>query len=259
MQLPILNFTIETLLVIFTFMNLVFLISLIIKRNDIADIAWGVGFLTVSLYWLFRSGMFLQTQIIISFLVFTWAARLSLYIFLRNKGKSEDFRYKEWKDKWQGSKILQSYLKVFLLQGFFMFLISLPVTLYNSFNGNLWMITFFGLIVWVIGFIIETISDLQVYFFKKDSKNKGKILKSGLWKYSRHPNYFGEVLIWWGIWILTLGSQYYLVSVIGPLTITYLITKVSGIPLLEKRYENDKEYQEYAKKTSIFIPWFQKK
>jgi steroid 5-alpha reductase family enzyme len=251
-------FLVESAIIVFVFMNLFFLLSLKFKRNDIADSAWGLGFVILSVYHLIRSGLFLQTKLIITFLVILWGIRLFWYITLRNKGKSEDFRYKNWREKWGKSVILKSYLQVYILQGFFMILIALPVTLYNRFAGGVWFWGFVGILIWIIGFYFETASDLQMYSFKKDKKNIGRIMKYGLWKYSRHPNYFGEVTMWWGIWVLTIGANYWYIGLLGPLTITFLILKVSGIPMLEKKYEGNKEYEKYKKATSAFIPWFPK-
>lgn len=239
-------------------MNVFFVLSLAFKRNDIADSAWGFGFIVVAITNLVLSNNFQQTKFIITFLVFLWGLRLAAYITLRNWGKKEDFRYKEWKEKWGKNIVLKSYLQVFLLQGLFMFLVSIPVSLYNRFDGGVSFYSFVGIIIWVLGFYFETVGDIELYLFKKDLKNKGKVMKYGLWQYTRHPNYFGEVTMWWGIWILTLGSTYWLLGIIGPLTITFLLLKVSGIPLLEKKYEGNKEYEKYKKETSVFIPWFKR-
>jgi len=257
-MLDLLNFTWQNLLVIFIFMNLFFAISLKLKRNDIADSAWGIGFIVLAIFNLVLSEDIQRTKLIATFLVFLWGLRLTSYITLRNWGKSEDYRYKEWKEKWGKNALLKNYVNVFLVQGFFMFLISLPINLYNRFDGGVSFYAFIGLLIWVLGFYFETVGDLEMYYFKKDPKNKGKIMKSGLWKYTRHPNYFGEIIMWWGVWILTFGSSYYIPAIIGPLTITWLLTKVSGIPLLEKKYEENKEFEEYKRKTSALIPWFPK-
>lgn len=256
--MEIINFSLISLLVIFVFMNLFFLISILLRRNDIADSAWGIGFIVISLFNLFASNHLQQTKIILTTLVILWGIRLTSYITLRNWSKNEDYRYKEWKEKWGKNILLKSYLQVFLLQGLFMFLVSLPITLYNRFDGGVMFYSFIGLLVWVLGFYFETVGDLQMFFFKKDPKNKGKIMDQGLWQYTRHPNYFGEVTMWWGIWILTLGSTYWYIGIIGPLTISYLLLKVSGIPMLEKKYEGNKEFEKYKSKTSAFIPWFTK-
>ena len=237
-------------------MNIFFVVSLILKRNDVADSAWGIGFIVIAIFNLIISGDFQRTKFILTFLIFLWGLRLTIYLTIRNWGKTEDFRYKEWRKRWGKSVILKSYLKVFLLQGLLMFLISLPATLYNRFDGGVSFYGFVGLLIWVVGFYFETVGDLEMFFFKKDPENKGKILRSGLWKYTRHPNYFGEVTMWWGIWILTIGSTYWYLGLIGPLTITYLILKVSGIPLLEKKYDGNKEFEKYKKETPSFFPKF---
>jgi len=254
--MELINFSTISLGVIFIFMNLMFFASLIFKRNDIADFAWGIGFIVVAFLNFILSKDFQQTKMILTFLVFLWGLRLTIYITIRNWGKKEDFRYKEWKEKWGKNIIFKSYVKVFLIQGIFMFLISLPFALYNRFDGGVSFFGFIGLLIWVLGFYFETVGDLEMYFFKKDIKNKGKIIKEGLWKLTRHPNYFGEVTMWWGIWILTLGSTYWYLGLIGPLTITYLILKVSGIPMLEKKYEGNAEFEKYKKDTPSFFPKF---
>lgn len=256
--MELINFVWQNLLVIFIFMNLFFVLSVKFKRNDIADSAWGLGFIVLAIYNLVASGDFQRTKIILTTLVVLWGLRLMGYITLRNWGKTEDFRYKEWREKWGKKAIIRSYLQVFLLQGLFMFLVSTSVNLYNRFDGGVILISFIGLIIWVIGFYFETVGDIEMYLFKKNKNNKGKIMNQGLWKYTRHPNYFGEVTQWWGIWILTLGSTYWYLGLIGPLTISFLILKVSGIPMLEKKYEGNKEFEEYKRKTSAFFPWFSK-
>ncbi len=239
-------------------MNLFFVLSLKFKRNDIADSAWGLGFIVLAIFNLVASGDFQRTKIILTTLVVLWGLRLMGYITLRNWGKTEDFRYKEWREQWGKKAILRSYLQVFLLQGLFMFLVSTSVNLYNRFDGGVILASFIGLIIWVIGFYFETVGDIEMYLFKKNKNNKGKIMDQGLWRYTRHPNYFGEVTQWWGIWILTLGSTYWYLGLIGPLTISFLILKVSGIPMLEKKYEGNKEFEKYKAKTSAFFPWFNK-
>lgn len=256
--MELVNFVWQNLLVIFIFMNLFFVLSVKFKRNDIADSAWGLGFIVLAIYNLVASGDFQRTKIILTTLVVLWGLRLMGYITLRNWGKTEDFRYKEWREKWGKNAIIRSYLQVFLLQGLFMFLVSTSVNLYNRFDGGVILISFIGLIIWVIGFYFETVGDIEMYLFKRNKNNKGKIMNQGLWKYTRHPNYFGEVTQWWGIWILTLGSTYWYLGLIGPLTISFLILKVSGIPMLEKKYEGNKEFEEYKRKTSAFFPWFSK-
>ena len=228
--------------VIFIFMTLAFILATIKKRNDIADVAWGIGFILVAI---FNTLYYPQANTFaISFLTSIWGFRLASHIYKRNKNKPEDFRYQQWRNEWGKFFLIRSYLQVFLLQGFFMLLISMPIILaIKSFS-------YFGLIVWLIGFAFESIGDQQLANFIKDPQNKGKVMDQGLWAYTRHPNYFGEVTMWWGIWLIS-GNP---LAIIVPLTISFLIIFVSGIPLLEKKYENDPLYKVYKSKTSIFFP-----
>lgn len=226
-----------------------FVISIIKKRNDIADIAWGMGFILISAYNIYSN--YNPRILLISLLVLVWGLRLAIHIYHRNKNKKEDFRYLQWRHDWGKYFYLRSYLQVYLLQGFFMWLIAFPIMI-NSAGFNL--LNLLGILIWVFGFYYESTADAQLARFIKDPKNKGKIMDQGLWATSRHPNYFGEVTLWWGIWLLSFSNPNSLISIIGPLTITILILKVSGIPLLEKKYEGNPLYEAYKKKTSIFIP-----
>lgn len=254
-----LNFYSLIFFVIFVYMSFWFIVSLIKKRNDVADIGWGIGFVIISLISLFLSNFYF-INIVVFILVLIWAFRLSLYIYIRNRNKKEDYRYKEMSKSWGKYFYIISFLQVFLLQGLFMIMVSTPIII-NVFHNKLFNIYFFvlGIIFWIIGFLFETISDIQLYNFTKDKNNKGRILKSGLWKYSRHPNYFGEVLLWWGIFFISFYYPYQLIGIIGPITITFLILKVSGIPLLEKKFEGIEEFEEYKKRTSVFFPMPEKK
>ncbi len=225
-------------------MTVWYLVSVLKKRNDIADVAWGLGFILVTVFNLIFNPV---PKLFFSLLLISiWGIRLALHIYNRNKNKKEDYRYEQWKNN--------AYFKVFITQGFFMWLISWPV-IFSS--GSLKLFNFIGILTWLVGFYFESTADKQLKEFIKNPKNKGKIMQSGLWAYSRHPNYFGEVTIWWGIWLLNLNTAWW--TFIGPLTITFLILKVSGVPLLEKKYATNKEFQDYQKRVSVFIPWKPKK
>lgn len=231
-------------LLIWFYMTFWYFLSLIKKRDDIADIAWGIGFILVTFFNLILNS---TAKLFISLiLIFIWGIRLALHIYQRNKNKKEDYRYQAFKSN--------PYFKVFITQGFFMLLIALPVIF--SF-GSINCFNYLGILIWLVGFYFESTADRQLKDFIKNPKNKGKIMQSGLWAYSRHPNYFGEVTMWWGIWLLNLASNWW--TIIGPLTLTYLILKVSGVPLLEKRYEGNKEFEDYKTRVPVFFPCFRKK
>lgn len=253
------NIYIDLITIVVIYMSAWFLISVLKKRNDVADIAWGMGFAIVavtSFYW----GQKSPISYLVTTLVIIWALRLSFHIYLRNRKKGEDYRYKKWREEWGKLFYIRSFFQVYLLQGALMLIVVTPtvianLTAINKFN----FLTIIGLFIWIIGFLFETIGDWQLSRFIKDPMNQGKIIKSGLWRYTRHPNYFGEVSQWWGIWVIAISAPYGWIGIIGPLTISYLILRVSGIPLLEKKMAENPEFEEYKKETSIFFPMFPKK
>lgn len=242
-------------LAILIYMTVWFLLACIIKRNDVADIAWGLGFALLSWLLFFKNGSGNITALIANILVSIWGLRLALHIFSRNKNKPEDFRYKNWRDTWGKWFYLRSYLQIFVLQGILLLLISTSIIAINSsIRTNFGLITVLGIIVWLVGFIFEAVGDSQLQKFISDPQNKGKVMEFGLWAYTRHPNYFGEVTQWWGIWLMTFYSGNFWIALISPLTITFLILKVSGIPMLEKKYDGNPNYQAYKLRTSAFFP-----
>ena len=248
------------IIAVFVYMNFWFLVAMLRKRNDLADIAWGLGFIIVAGISLIWHSDFSARKILIFTLVLIWGLRLAIHIYTRNRGKAEDYRYQEWRKKWGQHFIIRTYIQVFIVQGFLLLLISAPILATGaSARHELGILAVLGLIVWLVGFYFETVGDYQLRQFIKNPKNKGTIMRSGLWRYTRHPNYFGEVTLWWGIWLIALSVPYGWVSIIGPLTITFLILKVSGIPMLEKKYEGNQEFQDYKKNTNAFFPWWPKK
>lgn len=237
-----------------------FVVSLLYKRNDVADVAWGLGFVFLSWVSFFIFGKMGFLAIITNILVTIWGLRLALHIYQRNVGKPEDFRYLAWRKEWGKWFYVRSYFQVYVLQGFFLYLIVLPVLfINNNYLNNVNVLMVLGILIWIFGFYFEAVGDWQLDKFIKNPANKGKIMQEGLWKYTRHPNYFGEVTQWWGIWLLALSLPYGFFTIVGPIIITFLILKVSGIPMLEKKMQENKDFQDYAKRTSVFLPMFPKK
>ncbi|KPK36636.1 MAG: steroid 5-alpha reductase [Nitrospira bacterium SG8_35_1] len=242
-------------LVIFIYATAWFIVAVAKNRNDVADIAWGGGFICASLTAYLTEGKNELRVLLVLMLVFVWGLRLMLHIGIRNRGKPEDYRYRAWRQEWGSNYLARSFLQVFLLQSFLLLIISLPVTLTISRSGPaLGVLDTIGFCIWLFGFLFEAIGDYQLLKFKKKPASKGKVMKYGLWRYTRHPNYFGEVTLWWGIFFICLAVPGNIWTVIGPLTITYLILKVSGTPLLEKKYVDNPEYAEYINQTSSFFP-----
>jgi steroid 5-alpha reductase family enzyme len=214
----------------------------------------------VAVFTFFRRGS-LFLPLLVTALVVAWGARLALHILARNRKRGEDPRYAAWRAAWGRSFVWRSYLQIFLLQGFFLLVIASPVILVNvdrnyPYTERFWLA---GLLVWILGFLFEAVGDAQLARFRRDPANKGHIMDRGLWKYTRHPNYFGESMMWFGIWLIALEAPYGWTTVVSPVLITFLLVKVSGIPLLEKRYAGNAAFQAYARRTSAFIPWFPKK
>ncbi len=241
--------------IVLAYMTLWFVIGLCLKRNDVADTAWGIGFIVASLVPIIAYGFNTDRSLLVTMLVLVWGLRLAYHITLRNIKKTEDARYKAWRDSWGAWFIPRSFLQIYVLQGILLILVVMPVLIINTYRGG--DITFFdllGLVVWTLGFYFEARGDRELRAFIKNPDNKGKILNTGLWKYTRHPNYFGEVTQWWGIWIIALSVPFGWVGIIGPLTITVLILKVSGVPMLEKHMEQNPLFAEYKAKTSKFFP-----
>ncbi|MBF0253115.1 MAG: DUF1295 domain-containing protein [Candidatus Omnitrophica bacterium] len=232
-----------------------FAISIIIKRNDVADISWGLSFMIVTAYCYLTLGGHNARELIVSSLVLIWGTRLALHVLIRNRSKAEDPRYAKWREEWGKFFYFRSFLQVYILQGIIMLIIVSPVYINYLYPGSeLSLLDIAGILIWITGFVFEALGDYQLAVFLKDPGNKGKIMNKGLWKYTRHPNYFGEVTMWWGIFIITLSSTKGVFGIFSPLAITYLLLCVSGIPMLEKRYKDNKDFQEYKRKTSPFFP-----
>lgn len=247
------NYYVILSLTLLGYMTFWFIVSVIKKRNDVADIGWGLGFVLLAWFSFYLFGYSFKA-LLVNGLVTVWGLRLAWHVYNRNKNKPEDPRYLEWRKTWKNF-YLRSFLQVFLLQGIFLFLISLPVMFINhSVARGFGILEIIGFLVWSLGFYFESMGDKQLKEFISDSGNKGKLMDKGLWQYSRHPNYFGEVTQWWGIFIIAFSIPGSSFTIVGPLTITILILFVSGVPLLEKKYTGRPDFEEYKKRTSVFIP-----
>jgi steroid 5-alpha reductase family enzyme len=258
-------------LFIFFYMTVWFLISLWVKRRDVVDLAWGTGF--VFLAWIslsFRDITLDERAYWILFLTSLWGLRLFFHNYRRNLSKEEDWRYHNWRDD-QQSRCDQKprrnrirccltaiYFQVFLFQGALMMIIGLPIVYsLRLISLPLFSLNYFGIFLLLSGLLIETVADWQRYQFLRVKKNKDKFITSGLWRFSRHPNYFGEIIFWWGMFFLVLGAPKSWMLVVSPLILTYIMLFVSGLPM-EDRYRGRPDFEEYKRCTSALIPWFKK-
>jgi steroid 5-alpha reductase family enzyme len=256
------NIYLQALIIILILMLFLWIISIIVKNVSIIDFFWGLGFVITCLFYFLNTQGSEIRRILLIILVSIWGVRLSAYLAWRNKGKGEDFRYREFRRKYGEKRYWWiSFFQTFFLQGLLMWIISAPLLGAQYLGGDkpIGIIDFLGVLFWLIGFLFEAVGDLQLAKFRSNPENKGKVLSTGLWKYTRHPNYFGDASVWWGYGLICLSAGSY-IPIIGTLLMTGLIIKVSGVALLEKTLiEQKSQYKEYIEKTSSFIPWFPKK
>lgn len=238
-------------------MSVLFVISLIIKKNDIVDIFWGPGIFLVTLIAYFTAPNPNTLNELLLVLTGLWAFRLAYRIYMRNHGKEEDFRYRKWREAWGQWFYVRSFFQIYFLQGSLMLVLgasAIHASVFSEAYQGFSILTYIGVVVWLIGYYFEVIADAELDHFISNRPPGKKILDTGLWKYSRHPNYFGEVTMWWGIWLMVAPLPMSYVALVSPVIITFLILKVSGVPMLEKKYEGDTAYEAYRAKTSMFIP-----
>lgn len=233
------------------------LLSLVLKNASIVDIVWGLGFVLVA--WAVRlrvdDGLAVRQNLLVA-MTTIWGLRLGGYLFWRNHGKGEDYRYRAMRKHWGPRFPIISLGTVFGLQGVLMFTVSLPVQLGQTrIEPDLGVLAYLGIAVWVIGIFFEWVGDAQLARFKGDPTNQGKVMNRGLWKFTRHPNYFGDACVWWGIALVAAETTVGKFGLIGALVMTILLRRVSGVVLLEKSLSKRKEgYAEYVARTSPFFP-----
>jgi steroid 5-alpha reductase family enzyme len=249
----------NALLIILVMMSLLWVASVILKNAGIVDIFWGTGFLIATTYYFLASDGDNLRRLILLICVALWSLRLSVYIAWRNAGKGEDYRYRQFRKNYGEHRYWWiSYFQVFLLQGLLMWLISAPLLAaqYYGTEKSFGIIDIIAGAVWIIGFVFEAGGDYQLAVFKANPANRGKVLNYGFWKYTRHPNYFGDAAVWWSYGLFSIAAGSWL-PVLGPVLMTFLIIRISGVSLLEKNLTGTKpEYIKYKSTTSAFLPWF---
>jgi steroid 5-alpha reductase family enzyme len=240
------------------YVTAVWLLSLVLRNASIIDIFWGPGFVLLAIvYALLSDDGYSGRQVLVCVLTGMWGLRLGGYILWRNFGHGEDYRYQKMRENAGAAFWWRSLLTVFWLQGAMLWIVAWPllVAVHSDEPDGLAITDYIGSAVWLVGVSFEAIGDFQLARFKADPANKGKVMDRGLWRYSRHPNYFGNATLWWGLFIISAGTPWGIATVFSPLLMTFLLTRVSGVALLERTIKKRRpEYEDYERRTSAFIP-----
>lgn len=248
-----LDVTIPAVLAAAALMTAFWLVSLLIRDAGIADVAWGLAF-TVIAWTSYLAGEGSDPMLVAAALTTLWGLRLAVHIGRRNRGHDEDRRYGKMREK-HGNFWLWSLFGVFLLQGFLALVVSAPLQSLGAQGEAIGWLSWAGVAVFAVGLFFETVGDAQLTAFKKDPESEGQVMDRGLWKYTRHPNYFGDVTVWWGLWVVAVGSGAAWWTLIGPVVMTFFILRVSGVVMLESDMSSRRPgYEEYVRRTSAFIP-----
>ena len=246
---------VTNLLAVVAAVTAIWLISLVKRDASIVDIFWGIGFVIVA--WLtFRTSSVVSARTLtLLSLVSIWGVRLSGYLAWRNLGKPEDYRYRAMRERHGGWFPLVSLVTVFVLQGLLMWVISLPIQIGIARAQDWRLVATVGVFLWLVGFLCESLGDFQLARFKSDPANRGQVMSRGLWRYTRHPNYFGDFLVWWGFYFISVEPGSWWWTIIGPLLMSFLLIRVSGVRLLENSLRTRVAgYEEYVLNTSAFVP-----
>lgn len=244
-------------IVVAVIMIVTWLVSLVLANASIVDIVWGAGFVAVA--WAAAAvgdGDPDRSALLVA-LVTIWGLRLAGYLWWRNHGKGEDWRYRAMRKRHGEAFAIRSLVTVFALQGLLMWIVSLPVQLAMTpaEPAGIGPLAVVGVIVWCVGFFFETVGDAQLARFKADPANEGRVMDRGLWRFTRHPNYFGDFCVWWGIFCVAAETPDARWGVIGPVVMSVLLLRVSGVPLLERSLQRRRpDYEAYAARTAAFFP-----
>lgn len=246
------------LLLALSALTLIWVVSLVIQDVSIIDVFWGLGFVLISAAAIGRHGPPDPRDLLIFAIVTVWAARLALHLFLRwRRLGHEDRRYAAMRRKAGPRFAILSLFTVFWLQAGILWVVSLPLqAAFSAPLSDLGPLDFAGAAIAIAGLVIEALADYQLTRFGRDPANSGRVLNTGLWAWSRHPNYFGDTVLWWGVFLLCISASHVWWTAIGPIVMTYFLLNVSGVPMLERKMADRRpEYAEYIRRTSSFVPW----
>ncbi len=244
------------------FATLLWLISLKTNNVSIVDRCWSLFFIAAcAVAWILKAGALINV-LLIAVPLLLWGVRLSLHITIRSFSKGEDPRYILLKDKYGHNRNAWALWIVFWPQALLACIINWPLTvaIIHREPPTSYGIIYLGLILFIAGFLLETIADVQLFRFQRRRQNREQVLEKGLWAWSRHPNYFGEAVVWWGFYFISVGICGHLLTVLSPLLMTYLLLRVSGVTMLDAQLKKSKpRYTDYMKRTNAFFPWPPKK
>lgn len=243
-------------LAILVLMTALWVVSVLVRDVSIVDSVWGPLFGVAALVYFTAGHGWEPRKLLVLALVLIWGVRLGIHIFRRNHGKPEDFRYQEFRRNYGPGYWWISFFQVFLLQGGLAWLISAPILAAMWIGGRAdWTIVDgLGFGVWATGMFFETVGDWQLAEFKSDPANKGRLMTTGLWSWTRHPNYFGDACVWWGVWLIGCSAPWGWATVFSPALMTFLLLRVSGVAMLERTMSKRPGFPEYAARTSEFFP-----
>lgn len=253
-----------TALAVAVVLGITLFVALRVGKHAVVDVAWGLGFVVIAVVSYGVSAAFdegdADRRLLVTALTAIWGLRLATHIGLRSRGHGEDPRYEALLDKATGNRTAYAIRKIYLTQGAVMWFVSLPVQVaafqpdglgFEGFGFLVWI----GVFVWAVGMFFETVGDLQLTRFRNDADSKGKVLDTGLWRYTRHPNYFGDACVWWGLSLIAFSAWPGILTVLSPVFMTFLLAKGTGKPTLEKDMDKRRPgYTDYIRRTSGFVP-----
>lgn len=256
---PFLLNLLATALGVLALMGVTLGVATAVGKHAVVDVVWGPGFALIAVlsYLLSIDDGNGARRAVLTVLTVIWGLRLGIHIFLRGRGRGEDPRYADLMAKAPGNPVAYAFRKVYLTQAAVMWLVSLPVQAGQYTSGSsapATVLLVVGVLVWLLGFTFEAVGDAQLTRFKAAAANQGKVMDQGLWRYTRHPNYFGDACLWWGLFLVALGQPVVAFSVVGPLIMTRFLAKDTGKELMEKHLSTRAGYAEYVERTSGFLP-----
>ncbi|WP_344254321.1 DUF1295 domain-containing protein [Terrabacter carboxydivorans] len=247
-----------TALAVVVVLGITFAVALRVGKQAVIDVTWGLGFVAIALTAFATSGGHgdgLRRWLALG-LTAVWGLRLAAHIFSRSRGKGEDPRYEAMLERVDGNTNVYALLRIYLPQGLIMWFVSLPVQIAMFVEGGVGAVLWVGVVLWAVGFFFESVGDLQLTRFRNDPANKGTVLDTGLWRYTRHPNYFGDASVWTGLFLVAASAWPGVLTILSPAVMVWNLYGGTGKKLLEKDIGDRRpDYADYVRRTSGFFPW----